>query len=72
MMRFIKLTLVTLLVRHGLAAPTKYQSGGNSLAKEIDPLIAAGRTAPFNPNWNYCQTKCNCAKRFDKSTQRDE
>ncbi|WQF84193.1 hypothetical protein CDEST_09207 [Colletotrichum destructivum] len=72
MMRFVELILVTLLMRHGLALPTRYQIGGNSLAKEIDPLIAAGRTAPFNPNWNYCQTKCNCAKRFNKSTQRDE
>ncbi|GKT64149.1 hypothetical protein ColTof4_06524 [Colletotrichum tofieldiae] len=70
-MRFTQLTIFILLPTLGLAAPAT-QKLDQSFPKDVDPLIAAGRTAPFNPDWHYCQTKCDCAKRFDKSTQRDE
>ncbi|GKT52513.1 uncharacterized protein ColSpa_12694 [Colletotrichum spaethianum] len=71
-MRFTQLTLFTLLTAHGLAAPATQKPDENSFAKESGSSIAAGKTPPFNPNWHYCQTKCDCAKRFDKSTQGED
>ncbi|OHF01661.1 hypothetical protein CORC01_03151 [Colletotrichum orchidophilum] len=59
-MGFFQLTLFTLLATQGLAAPTTTRKPGfDSLAKE-DPVIAAGKTPPFNPLWHYCQMACRC------------
>ncbi|KAK1998074.1 hypothetical protein LX36DRAFT_711136 [Colletotrichum falcatum] len=63
-MRVTLLTFFTLLTTHGLAAPTTFA--------EVESPVTAERATPFNPTWHYCQTKCNCAKRFDKSTQPDK
>ncbi|KAK1986851.1 hypothetical protein LZ30DRAFT_777980 [Colletotrichum cereale] len=71
-MRFTQLTLFTLFAAHGLAAPANPKTGDNSFAETVDPLAAANDATPFNPTWHYCQTKCDCAKRFDKSTQPDK
>ncbi|KZL79010.1 hypothetical protein CI238_06864 [Colletotrichum incanum] len=71
-MRFTQLILFILLTTLGLAAPATRKPDDKSFSEDVDPLVVAGKTAPFNPDWNYCQTKCDCAKRFDKSTQRED
>ncbi|KAK1569788.1 uncharacterized protein LY79DRAFT_594701 [Colletotrichum navitas] len=70
-MRFAQLTFSTFLTAHSLAVPTTRNLGDNSVSETVDSLVAAERATPFNPTWHYCQTKCNCAERFDKSTQPD-
>ncbi|KDN59811.1 hypothetical protein CSUB01_04527 [Colletotrichum sublineola] len=71
-MRFTQFTLLTLLAAYGLAAPATQNLGDNSFAEKVDSVLAAERATPFNPTWHYCQTKCDCVRRFDKSTQPDQ